>query len=167
MNSCIYAQEPDPNSFFPMDEGNFWQYAFLNDVVKEEYVSKDSLKPDGSRLIYIAINNIVYDLPQWLIDTSYNVLLWGFDPDVMPIYYKLAAQIGDEWWLGRQSFDSLQGEFRRVEAIYNDYYFGKETKFKEIFQYSRVLIDSEYIDILRSRETLASGLGIVLKATDD
>ena len=167
INQCIYAQEPDPNSFFPMDEGNFWQYAFLNDIVKEEYVSKDSLLPDGSRLIYVAINNIVYNLPQWFIDTNYNVFSWGFNPEVMSVFYKLDAQIGEEWWMGRQSYDSLQGEFRRVESIYNGYYFGKETVFKEIHQFSRVLIDSEYIDILRSRETLASGLGIVLKATDD
>jgi len=73
INLCIYAQEPDPNSFFPMDKGNFWQYAFLNDIVREEYVSKDSLLPDGSRLIYVVIDNIVYNEPGYFIDTNYYV----------------------------------------------------------------------------------------------
>ena len=75
--------------------------------------------------------------------------------------------LGEEWWVWHNTTDTTQGDFKRIESIYTGTYFGEERIFKEIYKYYRTIIDSEYIDILDSREIIASGLGIVLKATDN
>ena len=75
--------------------------------------------------------------------------------------------LGEEWWVWHNTEDTTQGDFKRIESIYTGTYFGEERIFKEIYKYYRVIIDSEYIDILDSREILASGLGVVLKYIND
>jgi len=75
--------------------------------------------------------------------------------------------LGEEWWVYHLTEDTTQGVFKRIESIYTGTYFGEERIFKEIYKYSREIIDNEYLDLLISREILASGLGVVLKYIND
>lgn len=158
--------EVDPYSFFPMQVGNFWQYAFLDEIVLEEYVHKDSLLNDNSRLIYLIYNGINYNTPSLIIDTAYRVYSWHPFLPYWEFLYKLDAKINEEWWIRHLTADTTVGDFKRVEEVYYGSYLGVETTFKNIAEFSREIIGGEYIDIFRGREIIASGLGVVLKYDD-
>lgn len=154
--------EVDPYSFLPMQVDNFWQYAFLNEVVNEETVTKDSVLSNLSKVIWIKYNNFEPQ-PIWIIDTLYQVLNWIPDTSYWQgIYFKLNAKLNEEWWVARFSEDTTRGIVRKVESVFEAEYLGMNTIFKEIVEYAR---DSDG-DYLRHKYLLGSGLGIVQKRND-
>lgn len=153
----------DPYSFLPMQVGNFWQYAFLNEIVREESVTKDSLLNNGSTAIWIMYNNSVVR-PIWIIDTSFQVLNWIPDSSYWQgVYFKLNAKLGEEWWVAKFPEDTTRGIIRKVESIFDAEYLGINTTFKEIVEYAR---DGDNGDYLRHKFLLGAGLGVVQKRND-
>jgi len=153
----------DPYSFFPMQVGNFWQYAFLNEIVREERVTKDSLLNNGSTAIWIMYNNSVVR-PIWIIDTSFQVLNWIPDSSYWQgVYFKLNAKLGEEWWVDKFPHDTTRGIIRKVESIFEAEYLGITTIFKEFVEYLREGANGDY---LRHKFLLGAGLGIVQKRND-
>jgi len=102
----------DPYSFFPMQVGNFWQYAFLNEIVSEKTVVKDSVLENGHRLIWI--NSL--DNPVWEIDINSRVFQYS-PPDVewTNLHYQLDANLGEEWIMSYSPDDSTRYFYRKVE----------------------------------------------------
>lgn len=149
----------DPYSFFPMQVGNFWQYAFLNEIVKEELVTGDSLLENNFSLFWIN------DFPTYLIDKNYTVFGWHPSGEIvyMDCLFKLNSDLGEEWFVRVTEQDSTRGIIRKVESIFEAEYLGITTTFKEIFEYAR---DGDNGDYLRHKFLLGAGLGIVLKRND-
>jgi|GEM_PF-2163226 len=152
----------DPYSFLPMQVGNFWQYAFLNEIVREERVTKDSLLEHNSKLYWI--NNF----PSWTIDTNCQVFQYSPpDAEWSALYFKLDADLGDEWTMWQSPYDSTESEIRRIEQIFQAEYLGINTVFKEVVQYTKFLDDGEYYEWLRFVYLLGAGLGIVQIRNDE
>ncbi len=152
----------DPYSFFPMQVGNFWQYAFLNEIIREERVTKDSLIENESKIYWI--NNH----PTWTINTNYHVFQYSPpDAEWSALYFKLDAELGDEWTMWQSPYDSTESEIRRVEQVFQAEYLGINTLFKEIVQYTRFLDNGEYQEWLRFKYLLGAGLGIVHIRNDE
>ncbi|HET55097.1 MAG TPA: T9SS type A sorting domain-containing protein [Ignavibacteria bacterium] len=152
----------DPYSFFPMQVGNFWQYAFLNEIVREERVTKDSILEYNSKLYWI--NN----LPTWTIDTNYQVFQYSpSDAEWSALYFKLDADLGEEWTMWQNPYDSTESEIRRVEQIFQAEYLGINTSFKEVVQYTKFMDNGEYYEWLRFKYLLGAGLGIVNIRNDE
>ena len=165
--NIIETSDIDPMRFLPMAENNFWQYAFLNEIVSEDIVIKDSLHVDGKRSIYISRNGIIPPIPRYVIDT--NAYVYDYHPafEYSHLLYNLNARTGDEWCVYNFAGDTTTGIYRKVESIFSLNYLGSERIVKEIYEYQRDIIDSSYYDCLLSREYLASDLGIILTYTDD
>ncbi|MFH0733937.1 MAG: T9SS type A sorting domain-containing protein [bacterium] len=148
----------DPYSFYPMQVGNFWQYAFINEIVGEDLVVKDSILENGSKLYWMN-SGLGY-----LIDTNYNVFGWHPSGQIQNMYllYKLNAELGQEWtmWQYDPTFYTIIG---KVENVYLAEYLSVVTIFKEIVEYTR---DSIYGDLLRHKYLLGAGLGVVTKRND-
>ena len=148
----------DPNSFFPMQVGNFWQYAFQNEIVKEQYVTKDSLTENSTTLYWIN------DFPWYLLDTNNTIYGWHPSGQIqyMDCYFKLDANLGEEWIVWMHESDSTHPIIRKIESIFEAEYLGVKTIFKEIVEYAR----DENQDYLRHKYILGAGLGIVNKRND-
>ena len=172
-NICNYAQNSlnilkyysksdslivDPNSFLPMQVGNFWQYAFQNEIVKEQYVTKDSLTENSTTLYWIN------DFPWYLLDTNNTIYGWHPSGQIqyMDCYFKLDADLEEEWIVWIHESDSTHPIIRKVESIFEAEYLGVKTIFKEIVEYAR----DENQDYLRHKYILGAGLGIVNKRND-
>jgi len=145
-----------------MQVGNFWQYAFLNEIIREERVTKDSLIENESKIYWI--NNH----PTWTINTNYHVFQYSPpDAEWSALYFKLDAELGDEWTMWQSPYDSTESEIRRVEQVFQAEYLGINTLFKEIVQYTRFLDNGEYQEWLRFKYLLGAGLGIVHIRNDE
>ncbi|MBZ0199244.1 MAG: T9SS type A sorting domain-containing protein, partial [Ignavibacteriaceae bacterium] len=165
-NSTSPNDTINPSSYFPMSVNNFWQYSFLNDVIKEEFVYKDSTLSDSSKAYYLLTNGVPFIYPNYIIK-NYNVYSGHPLPENRDFYWKLDAELNEEWWVYRWTGDTTQGVYRKVDAIFDDTYLGENTSFKEISEYTReLLIDSTYLDIFRFRYWLAAGFGLVITTTD-
>ena len=149
----------DPYSFFPMQVGNFWQYAFLNQIVKEELVTGDSLLENNHKLYWIN------DFPTYVIDKNYTVFDWHPSGEIVYMHclFKLDSDIGEEWFVWKTEQDSTRGIIRKVESIFEAEYLGINTTFTEIVEYAR---DGDNGDYLRHKFLLGAGLGIVQKRND-
>ncbi|MFH0733938.1 MAG: T9SS type A sorting domain-containing protein [bacterium] len=148
----------DPYSFLPMQVGNFWQYAFINEIVGEDLVVKDSILENGSKIFWLD-NSLGY-----LIDTNYNVFLWHSSGQLQNMFYlyKLNAKLGEEWIVWQ--YDSISTPtIRKVEQVFTSEYLGLETIFKEVVEYAR---DPVWGDILLFKYLLGAGLGVVTKRKD-
>ena len=156
----------NPSSYFPMVVNNFWQYSFLNDVVREELVYKDSIINDSSKAYFLLTNGVpfIFD-PDYIVE-NFKVYSGHHVPEFRDLYWKLDAELGEQWWVFHLTSDTTTGVYRKVEAIYDGTYLGINTSFKEIAEYTRELIDSSYLDIFRFRYWLAAGLGLVMTTTD-
>ena len=66
INQSIYAQEPDPNSFFPYSVGNIWEYDMPYGEIARIEIIRDSVGKDG--FVYLFYGSI-FD-PSWSIDTA-------------------------------------------------------------------------------------------------
>jgi len=149
----------DPYSFLPMQVGNFWQYAFLNQIVKEELVTGDSLLENNHKLYWIN------DFPTYVIDKSYTVFDWHPSGEIIYMHclFKLDSDLGEEWFVWKTEQDTTRGIIRKVESIFEAEYLGINTTFKEIVEYAR---DGDNGDYLRHKFLLGAGLGIVQKRND-
>lgn len=160
--------EVDPYSFFPMGVGNFWQYAFDGDIVREEKVVKDSLFENNSKLIWVSYNMQNNDTPTWIIDTNYQVFLYSsYNVEWPSLYFKLDANLNEEWWVDRFQEDTTQGIIRRVENIFEAEYLGVNTFFKEIVEYIRFIDNGEYQEWIRAKYLLGASLGLVNIRNDE
>ncbi len=165
VNNTSVNDSINPSSYFPMAVNNFWQYSFLNDVVREELVYKDSTINDSSKAYFVLWNGVSNQYPDYIIE-NYNVYSGYSVPEFRDLYWKLDAELGEQWWVFHLTSDTTTGVYRKVEAIYDGTYLGINTSFKEIAEYTRELIDSSYLDIFRFRYWLAAGLGLVMTTTD-
>ncbi len=149
----------DPYSFFPMQVGNFWQYAFLNQIVKEELVTGDSLLENNHKLYWIN------DFPTYVIDKNYTVFDWHPSGEIIYMHclFKLDSDLGEEWFVWKTEQDTTRGIIRKVESIFEAEYLGITTIFKEIVEYAR---DGDNGDYLRHKFLLGAGLGVVQKRND-
>jgi hypothetical protein len=150
----VFAQEPDPLSFFPHAVGNVWEYDTPNGIQKFEILA-DSIDPNHN--IFIYLNRY----PSYKIDTNYFVYS---DPDGLNWkYYNLAADSADYWLV-----DSITYWFARVSNIYSTTLFGKERIIKEI-EYGVSLgsvYDPNYFWAY-TIETLAEGIGLIYKWNEE
>ncbi len=149
----------DPYSFLPMQVGNFWQYAFLNQIVKEELVTGDSLLENNHKLYWIN------DFPTYVIDKNYTVFDWHPSGEIIYMHclFKLDSDLGEEWFVWKTEQDTTRGIIRKVESIFEAEYLGITTIFKEIVEYAR---DGDNGDYLRHKFLLGAGLGVVQKRND-
>src|SRR3990172_304807 len=72
LNQNIFAQEPDPLSFFPHSVGNIWEYDTPDGIQRYEIVG-DSIAPDNSILVFFN------RYPDYRIDTNFNVFILNVD----------------------------------------------------------------------------------------
>ncbi len=165
INNTSLNDSINPSSFFPIAVNNFWQYSFLNDVVREELVYKDSTINDSSKAYFLLTNGVPFIFANYIIE-NYNVYNGHPVPEYRLLFWMLDAELGEEWWFRHLTSDTTTGVYRKVEAIYDGTYLGINTSFKEIAEYTRELIDSSYLDIFRFRYWLAAGLGLVMSTTD-
>ncbi|OGU32062.1 MAG: hypothetical protein A2057_03215 [Ignavibacteria bacterium GWA2_35_9] len=88
LNQNIFAQEPDPLSFFPHSVGNIWEYDTPDGIQRYEIVG-DSIAPDNSILVFFN------RYPDYRIDTNFNVFMspTGLNWHI----YKLNSDSGDYW----------------------------------------------------------------------
>lgn len=110
----------DPNSFFPMQVGNFWQYAFQNEIVREERVIKDSSLNKNLKLIWLSLDGHDSSSLIFALDTNYNVYDWqpALELDNMQHPFKLNADIGEEWIYAKNEYDPNDSIIRKVESIF-------------------------------------------------
>jgi len=162
INQRIYAQDPDPNSFFPHSVGNIWEYVTPYWGIYKSEIIGDSLGNDG--LIYLFYGSI-FD-PSWSIDTSSSVVYF-LPTRSNKQYYKLTADSGDTWMVEPE--DTIPpGKHPRFEALVKNKYpsiiFGVPTEIMEIEYYELNWGDTvinEFSWKIKT-ETLASGFGLTL-----
>lgn len=160
INQCIYAQEPDPNSFFPYSVGNVWEYDMPYGEIARIEIIRDSIGNDG--LVYL-FNGSIFD-PSWSFDTTSSIVYF------LPTrsnnqYYKLTADSGDTWMVAYE--DSSAGSAGRRALVKNKYLsivFGIPTELMEIEYYELNWGDTVINEISWkiNTETLASGFGLIL-----
>ena len=160
INQCLYAQEPDPNSFFPYSVGNIWEYDMPYGEIARIEIIRDSVGKDG--FVYLFYGSI-FD-PSWSIDTASSVVYF------LPTrsnnqYYKLTADSGDTWMVAYEdSSGGSQGIRALVKNKYPSIVFGSPTVLMEIEYYELNWGDTVINDFSWkiNTETLASGFGLIL-----
>ncbi|MCH7723743.1 MAG: T9SS type A sorting domain-containing protein [Bacteroidetes bacterium] len=162
INQCLYAQEPDPNSFFPYSVGNIWEYDMPYGEIARIEIIRDSIGKDG--FVYLFYGSI-FD-PSWSIDTASSVVYF-LPTRSNQQYYKLTADSGDTWMVEPE--DTIPpGEHPRFEALVKNKYpsivFGSPTVLMEIEYYELNWGDTVINDFSWkiNTETLASGFGLIL-----
>jgi|WetSurMetagenome_2_1015567.scaffolds.fasta_scaffold112081_2 hypothetical protein len=180
--SNIFAQNPDPNSFFPHSVGNIWEYdqgwynpdklmsinsienildlSKENEIVRFE-ILRDSVGNDGQIYLFYGVG--IFD-PLWSIDTSANLVFY-LPNRSNQLYYKLKADSGSSWMVIHE--DSSAGRKGRRALVTNRYpsiVFGIPTELMEIEYYELYWGDTvinQYSTKINT-ETLASGFGLLL-----
>lgn len=118
--NSIYSQSNDSSRYFPFNSGNTWRwYDNNNGTTFDNYISKDSLLPNGSRLIY----EFGGTSPKWRIDTNKNVYQY-ISPSQPELWFKLNAQNGD-------TFLTMSNSYKVVISIYPAVLFGQPTTIKQ------------------------------------
>lgn len=165
LNAVEDTSEIDPYSFFPVNVGNFWQYSQQGGLVRNKWISKDSLLNDGSRLIYFG--DYLIQLPTYRIDTSYNVFA---DPNNwVRHFYKLDAKLSERWWVYAdydQDSIFIQGHIAEVDTIYQGTYLGINTVFKVISTYLVYNNNGAIEEYWDHDKVLAAGIGLVYEDKD-
>lgn len=139
----IQAQPPE--SFFPHDVGDRWDYAYWNGGFFTFYttvLTRDSVGYDGSTYLY-------YDNsaePKFKIDTSHNVYLSPSLPNSNYVIYKLGADSGDAWF--------NNPEWAWVASVDSGFAFSQPTVIKK-FEYGPAQ------PYALAKRWLASGFGFV------
>jgi hypothetical protein len=162
LSANCFSQQVDPNSFFPSEVGNVWEYNTSRGIARYEIV-KDSVLMDNSKYIYYAFNTD----PVYRIDTAYNVYYIPTDNSLNWLYYKLNAKLGETWIVHKYTdegeIDTIT--FYKLAKVTNKYQ-------STIFNNSTTIMDIRYTPYLQDSiydseypggyyEYLASGLGII------
>jgi|GEM_PF-2151619 len=157
----IFAQNPDPNSFFPHSVGNIWEYNTPTGIVRYD-IRRDSIGSNGQ--IYLFFGAGIFD-PLWSIDTASSTVYYS--PKILNWqYYKLDADSGETWMVYPE--DTIPpGAIQRREALvinkYPWFIFGTPTEFMEIEYYDLNWGDTIINEFAWkvNTETLASGFGLI------
>ena len=157
----IFAQNPDPNSFFPHSVGNIWEYNTPTGIVRYN-IRRDSIGSNGQ--IYLFFGAGIFD-PLWSIDTASSTVYYS--PKILNWqYYKLDADSGETWMVYPE--DTIPpGAIQRREALvinkYPWFIFGTPTEFMEIEYYDLNWGDTIINEFAWkvNTETLASGFGLI------
>ncbi len=160
MNIKNDSSNVDPYSFFPSQVGNFWQYS--GNYIRTETITKDSLKYDGTKLLYYGASL----KPRYLIDTCFCVYYYPTTRN--KLIYILNAKINDRWWVYTRYDDSVfvEGQIAEVDTIYQGTYLGKQSTFK-VFSYYFVYNNSGELEEYWDHDAvLASGMGLVYEDMD-
>ncbi|MCH7723744.1 MAG: T9SS type A sorting domain-containing protein [Bacteroidetes bacterium] len=160
INQCLYAQEPDPNSFFPSSVGNVWEYDQVWGFVREE-IYKDSIGENGQRYLFYKFNDYYTPTPRYKKDST-NYTVYRVEPD--RLFFKLNSDTGDVWIV--DSLDPGTSVIYRLALCRNQYdgfFLNYSTTFKEItfyqYQTDTVINEFSWPDFTI---TLAYGIGEVM-----
>jgi len=107
----MFAQEPDPNSFFPSSVGNIWEYDTPSGLLRNEIV-KDSISEDSSKFIFYN-----FEFPTYKIDSSYDTF-W-FPTGLNWLKYKLDADSGYTWMV---AYEDSSGGRNGIKALVRNKY---------------------------------------------
>ena len=165
INQCIYAQEPDPNSFFPYSVGNIWEYDMPYGEIARIEIIRDSIGKDG--FVYLFYGSI-FD-PSWSIDTASSVVYF-LPTRSNQQYYKLTADSGDTWMVAYEDSSGGRNGIRAlVRGKYPSVVFGRPTVLMEIEYYELNWGDTVINDFSWkiNTETLASGFGLILNLYEE
>jgi len=160
MSIIMFAQEPNPNSFFPYSVGNIWEYDTPYWGITKFEIIGDSVGNDGN--IYLYYDSTFF--PYWSIDTVNSIVYYVPTLSELP-YYRLIADTGDSWMVSYE--DSSAGSAGRRALVKNKYpsiVFGMPTELMEIEYYELNWGDTVINDFSWkiNTETLASGFGLIL-----
>jgi hypothetical protein len=152
----LFAQEPE--SFFPHNVGDRWDYVDNWGYETSQTIIRDSIGIDGS-------HNLFYDsfffYPQFRIDTSLNVFEAPQGYNWNYLLYKLNADTGEVW----ENPQSESGRWAWVERVESAFVFGKERKIK-VFQYGPAHPDL-FPDTQGLLENwLAEGIGLIYNISE-
>jgi hypothetical protein len=148
-----YATAQPPESFFPHNVGDRWDYQYWNGGFFTYYstvLTQDSVRSDGSTYLY-------YDNsaePKFKIDTLDNVYLYPTVPNSNFLIYKLVADSGEAW------FNPSIPEWAWVARVDSGVVFSRRTAIK-VFQYGPVHPDSGPQPFVLVERWLASGFGLI------
>jgi len=121
INGKVSAQQPE--SYFPAQVGNLWQYQWFGGPMWTERIHRDSLAADGS--FFLFYNNQTD--PLYRVDTSANVYMFPLSSN--DYFYKLNADSGEVWvWFNNGVVD-YYGWVARIDT---GLVFGKLTTIKVI-----------------------------------
>ncbi|MCH7723742.1 MAG: T9SS type A sorting domain-containing protein [Bacteroidetes bacterium] len=161
----MFAQEPDPNSFFPSSVGNVWEYDQVWGFAREE-IYKDSIGENGHRYLFYKYNDYYTPNPRYKLDTSSAIVFRvPFNPNNTHwLYVKLDADTGDVWIV-----DSLEVGGNVIYQLalcrnqYDGFFLNYSTTFKEFtfYQYQPDTVINEF-SWPDYTITLASGIGEVM-----
>jgi hypothetical protein len=177
-----FAQDPDPNRFFPHSVGNIWEYDQgwynsdklmlpnsieskldlnkVKEIVRYE-ILRDSIGNNGQIYLFYGVG--IFD-PLWSIDTSASIVYYLPNRSNQQ-YYKLKSDTGSSWMVVYEDSSSgRKGRRALVTDRYPSFVFGIPTEFIEIEYYELNWGDTvinQYSTKIKT-ETLASGFGLLL-----
>lgn len=146
---CSFTYAQSPESFFPHNVGDTWQYTLdnTNTIYDTDIIVADSTDSIGGHYLRYEGNSGY----RFYVDTSYNVytLNSGYH------YYKLDADSGDSWifWFDTEDY-YIQAI---VISISEDIFWDIPTKVKEIEYWLITSLDSLWL----ATRFLASDFGLV------
>lgn len=147
-----------PESFFPSQVGNLWQYSGDVGTNTDWSVSRDSVAPDGSRILFHVYPSPYGELPRYRIDTLSYVYE---DPSYWQgglRTYKLDADSGEVWVWYNNGYVDYYGWLYEIVTYP---VFGIPTTVK-VFRLGPLHPDSGGNGYYYHERHLASGFGLVL-----
>lgn len=108
LKTMVTAQTPE--SFFPHQVGNLWQYQWFEGPMWTERIHKDSLAADGS--VFLFYNN--HYEPRYRMDTLFNVYQNPLSSN--DHLYKLDADSGEAWIWFSTGFTNWYGWVARIDT---------------------------------------------------
>ena len=147
--------EPDPESFFPTQVGNLWQYYGSATLWQNWNILKDSIADDGYRYLYIGFERYPGQ-EQWLyrIDSAFSIYK-GRGNNSWGTLYHLDADSGDVW-LGSLEDSGYSWVYDVTEAIV----FGRKSTIK-IIRSGPFHPDSGGSEFWHIDQYLASEFGVI------
>ena len=145
-----------PESFFPSQVGNLWQYYGAVTLWQDWSILRDSVAGDGYR--YLSVQRGRTGQPSWLyrLDSTFTVSR-NNGPAGWDTVYRLSADSGDAW-LVRSG--PTGPRYSWVYAVYQDVIFGRAATVK-VIRYGPAHPDSGGNSFYFTEQHLASGFGVV------
>ncbi len=148
----MYVSAQPPESFFPTQVGNLWQYYGAVSLWQDWSILQDSVASDGYRYLYVGFPHYPgQERWNYRLDSAFSVYRgaggWG---DTL---YRLAADSGDVW--------SRAGRYYTwVINVYQDIIFGRTATVK-VIRSGPIHPDSGGSGFYFTEQHLASGFGVI------
>ena len=172
MAATVFAQEFQPEDFFPFHVGDVWEYSTdFQDDAERRTILRDSVAVEGHYLFYRGHGYVPDEtLPSYLVDTSLYVTRNPFSPRswVRLRLYKLDADSGDTWvtWT---SDDSTEQGRALVSDVYDSYVLGRPSRVKVIDYYDQAYGDTLPMQdgsVYSHTDHIAAGFGFIFRLLD-